>query len=109
MLKNFPGVLHVRIIAPLEIQIQRMEERGVGDKRKALQVVQRGDRDSAGYVRGFFGVDWDDPALYDPMVNTRHLSAEEAGRVIMESARSLDIREGGGGTPSHPRKRPPAD
>jgi len=40
-------------------------------------------------------VDWDDPGLYDLMINTRHLSAEEAGRMIMEWALSLETKEGG--------------
>lgn len=60
-----------------------------------MESLRRSDRDSAGFMRGFFDVDWDDPTLYDLMINTRHLSAEEAGRMITEPARSLEIKEGG--------------
>lgn len=95
LLKDFPGVLHVRIVAPFDLRIQRITEQGGGDKKKAMGVLRRSDRASARFMRGFFDVDWDDPGLYDLMINTRHLSAEEAGRMIMESARSLEIKEGG--------------
>lgn len=94
MLKGFPGVLHVRIIAPLELRIQRIIEQGGGDKRKALGILRRSDRDSAGFMRGCFDVDWDDPCLYDLMINTQHLSAETVARMIMESAHSLEVKEG---------------
>ena len=95
LLKDFPGVLHVRIIAPLDLRIQRIMEQGGGDKRQAMEVLRRSDRDSAGFMRGFFDADWDDPGLYDLMMNTRHLSAETAGRMIIESAHSLEIKSGG--------------
>lgn len=95
LLKDFPGVLHVRIIAPFDLRIQRMIERGVGDKRQAMESLRRSDRDSARFMRSFFDVDWDDPGLYDLMINTRHLSAEMAGRMIVELARSLEVKEGG--------------
>jgi len=95
LLKDFPGVLHVRIVAPFDLRIQRIIERGGGDRRQAMESLRRSDRDSAGFMRGFFDVDWDDPTLYDLMINTRHLSAEEAGRMITEPARSLEIKEGG--------------
>jgi len=95
LLKDFPGVLHVRIIAPLDLRIQRIIEQGGGDKKQAMGVLRRSDRDSAGFMRGFFDVDWDDPGLYDLIMNTRHLSAEAVERMIIESAHSLKIKEGG--------------
>ena len=95
LLKDFPGVLHVRIVAPFDLRIQRIIERGGGDKRQAMESLRRSDRASAGFMRGFFDADWEDPDLYDLMINTRHLSAEEAGRIIMECAHSLEIKEGG--------------
>jgi len=95
LLKDFPGVLHVRIFAPLDLRIQRIIEQRGGDETQAMGVLRRSDRDSAGFMRGFFDVDWDDPGLYDLMINTRYLSAQTAGRMIMESADSLLIKKGG--------------
>ncbi len=95
LLKDFPAVLHVRIVAPLDFRIQRIIEQGWGDKKQAMAVLQRSDRDSAGYMRGFFDVDWDDPHLYDLMINTRYLSAEATRGIIMESAHSLETEKGG--------------
>jgi hypothetical protein len=60
-----------------------------------MVALRRSDRDSAGFMRGLFDVDWDDLGLYDLMINTRHLSAEAAGRMIMESAHFLESKEGG--------------
>ncbi len=95
LLKDLPGVLHVRIIAPFDLRLQRMTDEGGADKKQAMASLQRSDRDSSGFMRGLFDVDWDDPGLYDLMINTRHLSVETAGRMIRESAHSLEIKEGG--------------
>ncbi len=95
ILKDFPGVLHVRVIAPFDLRIQRIMEQRGGDKSQATAFLRRSDRDSAGFMRGFFDVDWDDPGLYDLIINTRHLSAETVKRMIMESAESLVIKQAG--------------
>jgi cytidylate kinase len=95
LLKDLPGVLHLRIIAPFEVRIRRFIEQSGGDEKQAARILRRGDRDSAGFLRFFFDVDWDDPALYDLVINTQKLSVDAAVKMILESIQAPGIQEAG--------------
>jgi hypothetical protein len=97
VLKDLPGVLHVRIIAPFEIRLKQIMALEGGDDKKARRVLTQSDRDSAGFLRSFFDVDWEDRSLYDLMINTEKLSTETAAKLIMDSISSPEIQEGGKG------------
>jgi len=95
LLKYLPGVLHVRIIAPFEVRLKRILATNGGDEKKSTRILGRSDRDSAGFLRSFFEVDWEDQTLYDLMINTEKLSAETAVKMIVEAISSPEIQEGG--------------
>lgn len=94
LLKDLPGVLHIRIVAPFEVRVQRMIKQRGGDEKQAVGSLRRSDRDSAGFIRAYFDVDWEDQDLYDLIVNTRKLSVEAGARIILESIPVLEIKEG---------------
>jgi len=94
LLKDLPGVLHVKIFAPLNVRLRRvMENEGVDEKHAGLMIRQN-DQDSSGYIRSFFNADWDDPNLYDLIINTEKLSAEAGGELIIECVHSPEIQAG---------------
>lgn len=95
LLKNLPGVFHVRVVAPLEERVRRMSQQSGGDEKQALRVLRRSDRDSAGFIRSFFDVDWNDPALYDLVINTQKLTVETAVNFILQSIQAPEIRDAG--------------
>jgi cytidylate kinase len=97
LLKDLPGVLHVRIIAPFEIRLKRILALEGGDEKKARRILNQSDRDSAGFLRSFFDVDWEDRGLYDLMINTEKLSVETGVKLIIDSISSPEIQEGGKG------------
>jgi cytidylate kinase len=95
LLKDLPGVLHVRVIAPFEVRIRRiMEQQGVNEKQ-ANRLLRRSDEDSAGFIQSFFKVDWEDPNLYDLVINTQKVSIDTAVMMILEAIQSPEIKEGG--------------
>ena len=93
LLKDLPGVMHLRIIAPFEIRMRRFIEQSGGDEKQAARILRRSDRDSAGFIRSFFDVDWDEPALYDLVINTQKLSVDTAVKMILESIQSPEIQK----------------
>jgi len=93
-LRDLPGVLHVRIIAPFEVRMRRIMEQEAIDEKEAARVLRRNDRDSAGFIRAFFDEDWDDPGLYDLLLNTQKISAGTTSKLIVESNQSPEIKEG---------------
>ena len=95
LLKDLPGVLHLRIIAPFEVRIRRFMEQSGQDEKQTARILRRSDRDSAGFLRSFFDVDWDDPALYDLMINTQKLSVDTGVKLILDSIHSPEVQEEG--------------
>ena len=94
LLKNIPGILHVRIFAPFDLRVKRLVEDGKLDNKHAVQMLQQSDHDSAGYIHSFFHADWDDADLYDLLINTEKLSAATAEQMIIDSVHSQEILEG---------------
>ncbi len=86
ILKHKVGVLHVRVIAPKAVRIQRiMQSEGlpIEDARK---VVEDFDRAASEYLQRFYYIDWDDPANYDLIINTAKLDLSTAALMIASAA-----------------------
>jgi len=82
ILRDFPGAVHIRVIAPRELRIERV----AADKHilpeQAAGLVDRSDRARSGYLRRFYHAEVDDPCLYDLILNTEHLEVPSAAQVI---------------------------
>jgi cytidylate kinase len=100
LLKDQPGVLHLRIIAPLESRIQRVKALLKHDRqgttadlqlrRKAQDLIEQRDAASADYLKRFYDVAWDNPLLYHAILNTGELSIEMGVQIVLELERSLE-------------------
>lgn len=84
-----PGVLHVRIIAPLDARVRCVQERCHISAEAAAARVAASDRARAAFLRRHYGVRWDDPRLYDLVINMAHLSVEDATALICLAARQI--------------------
>jgi cytidylate kinase len=84
-----PGVLHVRIEAPLETRIQRVQLREGQTLEQARDVVAQRDRAAADYLRRFYNVDWSDALLYHLVINTGRWSIEAASHLIVQAVSQL--------------------
>jgi cytidylate kinase len=89
VLRSEPGVLHVRIEAPLETRIQRVQLREGLTYELAHDVVAQRDRAAADYLKRFYGVDWSDSLLYHLIINTGRWGIESASRLIANAASLL--------------------
>jgi cytidylate kinase len=94
ILKGLPGVLHVRVFAPIDVRIRRiMDQQGINEKQ-AFRILRHSDEDSAGFIQSFFKADWEDPSLYDLIINTQKLSVDTAIMMILEAVYSPEIKDG---------------
>ena len=95
LLRGLPGVLRVRLIAPLEMRIGALtggRPRHVSPGRGGLH-PERGPRPGAPRAL-MYGLDVEDPALYDLTVNLRSLSLDAACAAIAEAAAQPAFRIG---------------
>ena len=82
MLKGAPPVLRIRIIAPIEMRLAMVEERLKLTGDEALDYIQKMDEGRKKWTQFLYGVNWEDPALYDLVVNLEHMDIDEACEVI---------------------------
>jgi cytidylate kinase len=81
--RDLPGGIHIRLVAPLDIRIQRMCKRFCLDPDEALITIKKQDKDRKRLIRDFFSADITDPANYDAVWHTgAHTIDELADRVI---------------------------
>ncbi len=89
VLAGRPGVLHVRIIAPLAARIRCVQERCHISAEAAAARVAASDRARAAFLRRHYGVRWDDPCLYDLIINMAHLTVAGAAALICQAAQQM--------------------
>ena len=89
ILKDKPGVLHVRIEAPLEARVERLHERENYSLGGAQDAAIKRDRAAADYLKRFYDIDWSDPLLYDLVINTGKLNTDAAVQLILEAVKRL--------------------
>ena len=94
LLRGLPGVLNLRVIAPFELRLKRILAEKGGDEKQAARLLRRNDRDSEGFIRTFFDINWDDAALYDIVLNSQKISLPTAVAVVLQGAQSPEIQEG---------------
>lgn len=89
VMRNVPGVLKVRVVAPSELRVQRIMERLGLSQVDAYEYVRRHDHERRNLMRSVFDVDATDWGLYDLILNTAHFDSGSAARVIVSALENL--------------------
>jgi len=87
VLRDKPGVLHVRVVAPIEQRVGYLMKRDGIIDIDARRKVKEADAAQTDYIRRYFGGDISDPMLYDLIINTAKLTVEAAADAICNAAR----------------------
>ena len=86
ILKHKVGVLHVRIVAPKAVRVKRIMTSGKLSQEEALKLIEETDKAMAEYMQSFYNLDWDDPSIYDMILNTGKMDLNTAAKVIASVA-----------------------
>src|SRR5512139_757850 len=92
LLRDFSCALHVRVTASLETCIRTLMDQGL-NREAAARAIKRTDDERGAFVRFAFGVDWEDPARYDLVLNMDKLSVTLAVSTVLHMVRSPEISE----------------
>lgn len=82
ILAGHPRVLHLRVIAPLEVRISRVATEQNITLDQARSLIERSDRSRQEYLKRFYHANIDDSSLYDLVINTSHVSVKSAAMLI---------------------------
>ncbi|MEW6351644.1 MAG: cytidylate kinase family protein [Thermodesulfobacteriota bacterium] len=90
VLRDVPGVLRVRVVAPTEMRVRRIMERHNCPEDEAWDYVHKLDSENRNQVRSIFDVDPRDWGLYDLVINTEKLTAAGGVDIVCQALKSID-------------------
>lgn len=96
ILKNRLDAFHVRLIAPINLRAYRIAARYQVTYEGALAQVRSSDRFRSNYLKRYYQSNWDDPTLYDLVINSAKIDPTSAARIILLAVENWqrDITEG---------------
>jgi len=89
ILRGKRSVLHVRVIAPAKLRAERIAARHQIAYENALAQVKASDENRSKFLKRLFKIDWDDPLLYDLLIDTSQLDVTQSARLITQAVTSL--------------------
>ena len=84
LLQEVPFCLKVRLVAPLEVRLERIMVQESLDRERAEELMARVDRDRACYLQANYGKAWDEDDSYDCVFNTGSLTYDLVVELLVE-------------------------
>jgi cytidylate kinase len=88
VLKECPGSLHVMVVAPLDLRLERVMAELKLYREDAHREITSFDTSRHEFIKRYFQAELEDPLHYDLVINTRRLSLEAAVSNIVNAFRS---------------------
>ena len=89
VLRDKPGVLHIRMIAPLGARAMRVKDRTGITLSEATELCRTKDQAALAYLARFYQIDWDNPLLYHLIINTGKWESDDVAQVIISALMNL--------------------
>jgi len=86
LLNKVDHLIRVRVIANLEFRIEAAMERHNLNREEALAYIKRIDNERARWTRFLYNVDWEDPSLYDLVLNLDRFDINSACDIVCHMA-----------------------
>ncbi|HSH09515.1 MAG TPA: cytidylate kinase-like family protein [Oceanipulchritudo sp.] len=80
--RNMPHVLHVRVVAPFEMRVQRAAQILGVSTQEAGKQIRQDDQARAAFVRSHFDEALDNPLVYHLTINTGLTSIRTAAQIL---------------------------
>jgi cytidylate kinase len=97
LLAGLPGVLRVRLIAPIEARVRTLMEGEGMDSASAEQYIRHVDGVRARWVKMMYGEDIEDPFLYNMVINLKIACRVKVALARARETRALDLQISGHG------------
>lgn len=84
LLRDISFALRIRIIAPIDVRVERIMARERVDKDMAVRLIRDSDKERSCYMRVVYDQDWADPDAFDVVFDTGHLTSDEVIRMVVD-------------------------
>jgi cytidylate kinase len=85
ILKDYPDAFHIFIVAPLPVRIKRVMDSQKLEEKEAKQQISRYDSSRHEFIKRYFKAELEDPIYYNLVINTEHISYEDATSIIIDT------------------------
>jgi Cytidylate kinase-like family len=85
ILKDYPGALHVLLVAPLEVRVKRVMQNLKFDQEAAKREIERFDSSRREFIKRYFHAELEDPAYYDLVINTERFSFQATASIVVDA------------------------
>jgi cytidylate kinase len=92
LLHDFNCAVHVLVTSPEDCRIRHLMRQMNLSRDAAQKLIHKNDAQKRAFFRYAFQKNWDDPTLYDLSVNPGKLGSERAAQLILETARSPELK-----------------
>lgn len=86
LLHGVPHHLRLKVVADMEYRIHAAIERGGFSREKAIKYIHHMDEERDKWVKTIYGVDRNDPATYDLVINIERISIDAATKIADQLA-----------------------
>jgi len=93
LLKQLPGVFKVRLIAPMAYRVRKVREKQGLSEQEAIKHIEQLDKNRTLWTKFLYNVDWQDPALYDTVINLEVLSLDTACSMIEKGVQQPEFQD----------------
>ena len=87
LLQGVPHVLRVKVIANAEFRIRGAMERTGLNRKETIDYIRKMDEKRAKWTKFLYHVDWNDPLLFDVVINIDRFNISDASEVIVDTVR----------------------
>jgi cytidylate kinase len=91
LLRSFKCALHIRVTGSLEKRTENLVGRG-WHREVAIKAIHQSDHERGAFIKFAYKVDWDNPELYDIVLNTDNLTVDMAVNTVLHIASSEEIK-----------------
>jgi cytidylate kinase len=92
---DMPTGVHLRLVAPEAMRVRNMMTMMDTTRDKALEIMEKQDKDRARMIRDFFNRDINDPLIYNVIWNMGTIGSEELASIIADRlAQKAQLRSG---------------
>ena len=82
ILKDMPALISLFLSARTEVRMERVRNYFRCDDKRAAQIIERSDKERAGFYRSFFDIDWRHKGNYHMSFNTGIFSPEKCAKIV---------------------------
>lgn len=92
LLAGIPHVLKIRLVAPFERRISTVMAEEQVDRTRAEQLVREADAERERWLRVVYQTDWQDPTVFDVILNLETMSMNTAAELVVRAALSKEFQ-----------------